>query len=350
MANKKVTALTELTTPASDDVLYIVDTSDTSGGASGTSKKVQLTNLPAGQKLLADMRTSEAVSKGDPLYISGYDSGQDRVEVGKADANVDADLPAVGLAADDYAINTNGQMVVSGLLSDVDTSSYSVGDILYIASGGGLTATKPTGSLKIQNVGKVAKSNATTGQIFVSAIQRTNDVPNLTTGKFFIGSASNTVESAYTMPTADGTANQVLTTDGAGAVSFQTASGGGADKWRIYGSSNVGTTSARAIGIRGNYVDVGTANIYTQAMMPEDCELVSLTCRIAVTDDCRFTVYKNSTTLVYTTGTLAFTANTAQTFTVTGTSITQGDLINIKVQGGTSNPGDVHLVMTFQAT
>ena len=161
MANKKVTALTELTTPASDDVLYIVDTSDTSGGASGTSKKVQLTNLPAGQKLLADMRTSEAVSKGDPLYISGYNTGQDRVEVGKADANVDADLPAVGLAADDYAINTNGQMVVSGLLGDIDTSSFSVGDILYIASGGGLTATKPTGSLKIQNVGKVAKSNAT---------------------------------------------------------------------------------------------------------------------------------------------------------------------------------------------
>ena len=349
MANKKVTALTELTTPASDDVLYIVDTSDTSGGASGTSKKVQLTNLPAGQKLLADMRTSEAVSKGDPLYISGYNTGQDRVEVGKADANVDADLPAVGLAADDYAINTNGQMVVSGLLGDIDTSSFSVGDILYIASGGGLTATKPTGSLKIQNVGKVAKSNATTGQIFVSAIQRTNDVPNLTTGKFFIGSASNSVESAYTMPTADGTSGQVLTTDGAGAVTFQTASGGGADKWRIFGSSNVGTTGLRVIGIRGNYVDVGTANIYTQAMMPENCELVSLTCRIGATTTARFVVNRSGSTLVYTTGNQSFTANTPQTFTPTGTSISQGELINIQVQGS-SNPGDVHLVMTFQAT
>lgn len=349
MANKKVTALTELTTPASDDVLYIVDTSDTSGGASGTSKKVQLTNLPAGQKLLADMRTSEAVSKGDPLYISGYDSGQDRVEVGKADANVDADLPAVGLAADDYAINTNGQMVVSGLLSDVDTSSFTVGDILYIASGGGLTATKPVGSLKIQNVGKVAKSNATTGQIFVSAIQRTNDVPNLTTGKFFIGSASNTVESAYTMPTADGTANQVLTTDGAGAVSFQTASGGGADKWRIFGSSNVGTTGNRYIGIRGNYVDVGTANIYTMALVPDNCELVSLTAMIGATTTATFTVYKNRTTSIYNTGLTSFTANTAQTFSPTGTSISQGDTVSITVNG-TANPGDVQIVMTFQAT
>lgn len=349
MANKKVTALAELTTPASDDVLYIVDTSDTSGGASGTSKKVQLTNLPAGQKLLADMRTTEAVSKGDPLYISGFNSGQDRVEVGKADANVDADLPAVGLAADDYATNTNGQMIVSGLLSDVDTSSFSVGDILYIASGGGLTATKPTGSLKIQNVGKVAKSNATTGQIFVSAIQRTNDVPNLTTGKFFIGSASNSVESAYTMPTADGTANQVLTTDGAGAVSFQDASGGGADKFRIFGSSNVGFATARYIGIRGNYVDTSSLNMYTQAMIPEDCELVSLTCQIGITGTGRFSVSKNGTTSVYTTGNHSFTADTPATFTPTGTSISQGDLINISVSAS-AVPGDVWLVMTFQTT
>ena len=349
MANKKVTALTELTTPASDDVLYIVDTSDTSGGASGTSKKVQLTNLPAGQKLLADMRTSEAVSKGDPLYISGYNTGQDRVEVGKADANVDADLPAVGLAADDYAINTNGQMIVSGLLGDIDTSSFSVGDILYIASGGGLTATKPTGSLKIQNVGKVAKSHASTGQIFVSAIQRTNDVPNLTTGKFFIGSASHSVESAYTLPTADGTANQVLTTDGSGAVTFQDASGGGADKFRIYGSSNVGFATARYIGIRGNYVDTSSLNMYTQCMIPEDCELVSLTCQIGITDTGTFRISKNGTTLVYSTGGHSFTANTPATFTPTGTSISQGDLINISVSAG-DVPGDVWLVMTFETT
>jgi hypothetical protein len=262
---------------------------------------------------------------------------------------VDADLPAVGLAADDYAINTNGQMVVSGLLGDVDTSTFSVGDILYIASGGGLTATKPTGSLKIQNVGKVAKSNATTGQIFVSAIQRTNDVPNLTTGKFFIGSASNSVESAYTMPTADGTSGQVLTTDGAGAVTFQTASGGGADKWRIFGSSNVGTTSNRYIGIRGNYVDVGTANIYTMALMPDNCELVSLTAMIGATTTATFTVYKNRTTSIFSTGLTSFAANTAQTFSPTGTSISQGDTVSIAVNG-TANPGDVQIVMTFQAT
>lgn len=173
MANKKVTALAELTTPASDDLLYVVDVSDTSGGADGTSKKLQISNLPS--------------------------------------------------------------------------------------------------------------------------------------------------------------------------------SGGGADKWRIYGSSDVGTTLPRYIGIRGNYVDTSGINLYTQAMMPEDCELVSLTMQVSAGGTVRASVNKNGTTNVYTTGNQTFTANTPQTFTPTGTSISQGDLININVQLS-AVPADVFLVMTFEAT
>ncbi|MAK37184.1 MAG: hypothetical protein CMC15_13610, partial [Flavobacteriaceae bacterium] len=46
MANQKVTDLSALgATPASDDIIYIVDTSDTSGGSAGTSKKVTYANL-----------------------------------------------------------------------------------------------------------------------------------------------------------------------------------------------------------------------------------------------------------------------------------------------------------------
>lgn len=46
MAEVKLTAKTELaTTPASDDQLMIVDTSDGTGGASGTSKRISVSNL-----------------------------------------------------------------------------------------------------------------------------------------------------------------------------------------------------------------------------------------------------------------------------------------------------------------
>lgn len=47
MADTELTDLTGLTTPASGDALYIVDVSDTSGSAGGTSKKVTASNLMA---------------------------------------------------------------------------------------------------------------------------------------------------------------------------------------------------------------------------------------------------------------------------------------------------------------
>lgn len=141
-------------------------------------------------KLLLDVRFDETVSKGDPLYITGYNNGQERITVAKADASDSAQMPSIGLAAADGAINTNGQAVTIGSLEDVDTSSFSVGNVLYVASGGGLTATKPTGTNLIQNVGKVGRSNVNNGEIVVMAIGRSNDLPNLAEGMMWIGDSN----------------------------------------------------------------------------------------------------------------------------------------------------------------
>lgn len=45
MADAKLTAKTELTTPANDDWLYIVDKSDTTDDAAGSSKKIKVSSL-----------------------------------------------------------------------------------------------------------------------------------------------------------------------------------------------------------------------------------------------------------------------------------------------------------------
>lgn len=45
---KKITELTELTTPASGDYLVVVDVSDTTDSPEGTTKKVSVENLGAG--------------------------------------------------------------------------------------------------------------------------------------------------------------------------------------------------------------------------------------------------------------------------------------------------------------
>ena len=132
------------------------------------------------------------VLKGDPVYIKNYHGSTGPVIVAKADANVAAQMPAFGLADADYSRNADGYAISIGNLVDLDTSSYSVGDTLYVATGGGLTNTKPTTQANlIQNVGTVARSNANNGQVEVVATGRSNDVPNLNDGYVFYGNASN---------------------------------------------------------------------------------------------------------------------------------------------------------------
>ena len=73
-----------------------------------------------------------------------------------------------------------------------------MGDTLYIdttpggTSFGGLTNSPPTGeTAAIQNIGKVARSDASQGEIIVSGPGRSNDTPNLDNGDIFIGNDSN---------------------------------------------------------------------------------------------------------------------------------------------------------------
>lgn len=206
-------------TDASDD--NATKTFDFSGIFSYINDKLtdpSITPVYASEKVVQEVRFAEAVSKGDPVYISGYNAGQNRPEVSKADASDSAQMPSFGLATADYDINTNGYIINSGDLIDLDTDALgSEGDTLYVAAGGGLTITKPTGSNLIQNVGIISRSNSTNGSIEVSTIGRSNDVPNLSTGKIWVGSAANTIESTVvhldetndrlginqTLPTAD---------------------------------------------------------------------------------------------------------------------------------------------------
>ena len=97
------------------------------------------------------------IAKGDPVYISGFSSGESKTLVAKADADNLNSFPVVGLAEANIANNTNGNVVLSGVFSNISTVSFSAGDILYVASGGGLTDTQPASGSGA--VGVVAKSD-----------------------------------------------------------------------------------------------------------------------------------------------------------------------------------------------
>lgn len=141
-------------------------------------------------------KAGEAITKGQPIYISNFDVTGNKPIVGIADADDINKMPAFGLAKETAGVNANININTFGTLSNIDTSSFNLGDILYVSTSGTLTATKPTGeSAQIQNVGKVQRVHATNGSIKVGGAGRTNDTPNLNDGNVFIGNASNQTES-----------------------------------------------------------------------------------------------------------------------------------------------------------
>jgi len=160
------------------------------------------------------------LEKGTPVYITGTVGATETLEISAADASDPTTMPSVGLLKTDLDINAQGYVVVGGGLNHIATDPIdgitpSVGSVLYVKSGGGLTTTRPSGtSSLVQNVGKVGKvSGGNSGSIIVSSIMRTNDVPNhVTCERITIGD--------YSLPTSDGSANQLLQTDGAGQLSF----------------------------------------------------------------------------------------------------------------------------------
>ncbi len=185
---------------------------DASGGLGTSGQSLLSTGAavswgdPSVGKLSLPVRYAEAVAKGDPLYISGYNVGQSRLEVSKADSASASTMPAIGLADAAYAMNDNGNAVSIGTLTDIDLSSLvpapSVGDVLYIASGGGLTKTAPTGTALIQNVGIVSRNSGANGVIEVTAIGRANALPNITPSSVLFGGtagqASESLRLTYT--------------------------------------------------------------------------------------------------------------------------------------------------------
>ena len=105
-----------------------------------------------------------AIAKGDPVYITGFST---KPTIAKADAATIGTFPVVGLAQSAIGNSSDGVIVLSGVFTDINTSSYTAGDVLYVASGGGLTITKPTSNAV--TVGVVAKSNSTSGIILVTS-------------------------------------------------------------------------------------------------------------------------------------------------------------------------------------
>lgn len=107
----------------------------------------------------------ENILKGQPVYVTGYNSGENAQEIVLAN---NAIAPANGIAAKDILVGEFGFFITSGVVSGFDTTAWDEGDILYVDGTGVLVNVDPLTGWQ-QPIAEVLRSNSQNGAIQVSA-------------------------------------------------------------------------------------------------------------------------------------------------------------------------------------
>lgn len=146
-------------------------------------------------QVIKNVRKASAgtINKGEAVYISGFNVGQDVIEVELADSSSPSTMPALGIANDTITNTITGQIIVNGRVANVDTSGFTINDSLYVSDStpGLLTTTRPNGPSGVQAVARVTRVNASNGIITVIGAGRSNDVPNFSAAdKYWYGDAN----------------------------------------------------------------------------------------------------------------------------------------------------------------
>lgn len=113
--------------------------------------------------------TASIIPNGTPVYATGTVGSTQVIEIAPADASNSAKMPAIGITDGALAVNGTGHVVIVGDLDSQNTNAFTINQPLYVASGGGLTGTRPTGASDvIQVIGHVSRVNTNTGGIVVA--------------------------------------------------------------------------------------------------------------------------------------------------------------------------------------
>ena len=163
--------------------------------------------------------TGSTIPNGSPVYITGTSSGQTYPNVALAKADVAATSAVIGLTNGAIANGATGYVSSQGTIDNVNTSTFTVGQVLYLSpySAGQLMNTIPPTGITVQ-VGVATYIDSSAGHIYVkqttplavpaSIITGTLGVDHGGTGAttltgYVKGSGTSTMTASATIPTTD---------------------------------------------------------------------------------------------------------------------------------------------------
>jgi len=224
--------------------------------------------------------TGSTIPNGSPVYITSTSSGQTYPNVALAKADVAATSAVIGLTNGAIANGAIGYVSAQGTIDNVNTSTFTVGQVLYLSpySAGQLMNTIPPTGITVQ-VGVATYIDSSAGHIYVkqttplavpaSIITGTLGVDHGGTGQSSALVAGSVVYGASTTAmgvTAAGTSGQVLTSQGAGTPTWTTPTTGTVTSVGGTGTVN-GITLSGTVTSSGNLTLGGTlsgVNLATQ--------------------------------------------------------------------------------------
>ena len=108
------------------------------------------------------------LTKGTPVMVTGTAGDHIKVDKAVADGSVEPRF-IFGVVSEDFGNGQQGLVTLLGIIDDLDTSAYSVGDILWIdpAVPGGWTTTEPSAPNLAMSIAFVTRSQAVNGRVYV---------------------------------------------------------------------------------------------------------------------------------------------------------------------------------------